>query len=76
MTLCKALEPSLFADETASRYQEIGTRLGMSEGAVKVAAHRIRGRLKQLLREEILQTVANEQDWRHEVRYLIELFGR
>jgi hypothetical protein len=48
----------------------------MSEGAVKMAASRIRTRLKGLVREEIMQTVANEQDWQEEVRYLIQLFAR
>ena len=33
-------------------------RLGMSEGAVKVAAHRLRRRYRALLRAEIAQTVA------------------
>jgi hypothetical protein len=48
----------------------------MTEGAVTTAAHRIRARLKGLVRDEVLQTVANEQDWQNEVRYLISLFGR
>jgi RNA polymerase sigma-70 factor (ECF subfamily) len=74
--LCTALQPILFAEETASPYREIGTRLGMSEDAVKVAAHRIRKRLKGLIRDEIRQTVENEEDVEEEVRYLIQLFGR
>jgi hypothetical protein len=47
----------------------------MSEAAVKMAASRIRARLKGLVREQIIQTVDNEQDWQEEVRYLIQLFG-
>ena len=74
--LLEALEPALFADETASSYREIAGRLGMTEGAVKVAAHRIRLRLRGLVRDEILQTVSNEGDWETELRYLITLFGR
>jgi hypothetical protein len=66
----------MFCDDTASPYREIGVKLAMSEGAVKMAASRIRVRLKGLVREEIMQTVANEQDWQDEVRYLIQLFGR
>ena len=66
----------IFCDDTASPYREIGVKFGMSEGAVKMAASRMRVRLKELVREEILQTVANEQDWHEEVRYLIQLFGR
>ncbi len=36
----------------------------------------LRARLKGLIREEIRQTVADEQDWEDEVQYLIRLFGR
>lgn len=74
--LFEALEPVMLADETASPYREIGQRLNMSEGAVKTAAHRIRARLKGLIRDEIMQTVATEQEFELELRYLISLFGR
>ena len=74
--LLAALEPVMFCHDTASPYREIGVNLGMSEGAVKMAASRIRARLKGLVRGEIMQTVANEPDWQDEVRYLIQLFAR
>jgi len=74
--LYRSLEPVIFCDDTASPYSEISLRLGMSVDAVKMAASRMRGRLKGLVREEIMQTVANEQDWQEEVHYLIQLFGR
>jgi RNA polymerase sigma-70 factor (ECF subfamily) len=74
--LFQALEPVLFAEETSPSYREIAEQLAMTEGAVKVAAHRIRARLKGLIREEVLQTVANQKDWEEEVRYLISLFSR
>jgi RNA polymerase sigma factor (sigma-70 family) len=74
--LYAALEPVIFCDDTASPYREIGAGLGMSEAAVKMAASRVRARLRELVREEVMQTVANQQDWQEEVRYLIQLFGR
>ena len=74
--LCSALEPVMFADETALPYLEIGGRLGMSEGAVKVAAHRIRARLGGIIRDEIRQTVDTEEDLQEELRYLASLFGK
>ncbi|HEX4265039.1 MAG TPA: sigma-70 family RNA polymerase sigma factor [Verrucomicrobiae bacterium] len=40
-------------------YAEIATRLATSEGAVKVAVHRLRQRYRELLRAEISDTVAN-----------------
>ena len=74
--LFAALEPVMFADETAALYREIAGRLGMSEGAVTTAAHRIRARLRAILREEILQTVDNEADFQDELNYLRSLLGK
>jgi RNA polymerase sigma factor (sigma-70 family) len=74
--LCSALQPVLFADETALPYKAIAAQLRMSTGALTVAAHRLRARLKGIIRDEVLQTVTGEQEWEEEVRYLISLFGR
>ena len=51
-------------------YAEIGARLGMSEGAVKVAVHRMRKRYRQLLREEIAQTVSEPVEVDEEIQCL------
>lgn len=62
------------SSETPSRSQEaIATELGMSEGAVKQAVHRLRRRYRELLREEIAQTVATVGDVEDELRHLISL---
>src|SRR4051812_4747795 len=53
------LSPALLGDAQAPAYAEIASDLGMTEGAVKVAAHRLRGRYRDLLREEIARTVAD-----------------
>jgi DNA-directed RNA polymerase specialized sigma24 family protein len=74
--LCTALEPVLFADMSAPAYAQIGRELGMTEAAVKMAALRIRQRLRQLIRDEVLQTVASEGDLEDELRYLLQLFAR
>ena len=42
----------------------------MSEGAVKVALHRLRRRYGELLREEIAHTVATPEDLDEEIRHL------
>ena len=76
LALCRELETVMFADETASPYRAIGAKLGMSEGAVKTGAHRIRARLRDLICEEVRQTVASHEDWTGEIRYLIQLFER
>ena len=51
-------------------YAEIATRLAMSEGAVKVAVHRLRQRYRELLRAEIADTVASPAEVEEEIRAL------
>jgi RNA polymerase sigma-70 factor (ECF subfamily) len=42
----------------------------MSEGAVRVAVHRLRRRYRELLRDEIAQTVCSEEEIDQEIRDL------
>ena len=56
--------------------EEIAARLAMSEGAVKVAVHRLRQRYRKLLRAAIAETVSNEADLDDEMRYLVEVLRR
>ena len=51
-------------------YAATAARLGLSEGAVKVAVHRLRRRYRDLLQEEIAHTVAGPEDIEEEIRYL------
>jgi len=51
-------------------YEEAGKRLGMTEGAVRVALHRLRRRLGELLRSEIAHTVSTPSQVDEEIRYL------
>lgn len=59
--LFDALHGSLLGAKEAS-YSEIGGGLGLAEGAVKVAAHRLRKRFRNHLRDEIAATVGEEAD--------------
>jgi RNA polymerase sigma factor (sigma-70 family) len=68
-----ALFDALKEHLTGSRavgYATTAARLSMTEGAVKAAAHRLRRRYRELLREEIAQTVASPDEIEEEVRYL------
>ena len=47
----------------------------MTEGAVKVAVHRLRQRFGVLLREEVGQTVADSGQVDEEIRYLLSVLG-
>lgn len=51
-------------------YAEIAVRLNLSEGAVRVAVHRLRTRYRELLRAEIGETVATEGEIDAEVQHL------
>ena len=51
-------------------YLELATELGMTEGALKVAMHRFRGRWREALREQIAQTVAGPEEIEEELREL------
>ncbi|MEQ1854553.1 MAG: sigma-70 family RNA polymerase sigma factor [Chthoniobacteraceae bacterium] len=51
---------------------EVAAQLGMSEGAVKVGIHRMRERYRDLIRDEIAETVAKPEDVDGE---LAELFA-
>ena len=49
--------------------------LGMDEGAVRVAVHRLRKQYRQLLRDEIAQTLADAADVDEEMRALFGAFA-
>lgn len=60
----------------ATRYAELAARLGLSEGAVKVAVHRLRQRYRALLEEEIANTVARPDEIEAERRFLLAVLSR
>jgi RNA polymerase sigma-70 factor (ECF subfamily) len=70
-----ALKGSLTGEGERPR-AEISARLNMSEGAVKVAVHRLRQRYRELLRASIAETVSNEADLDDEMRYLVAVLRR
>jgi RNA polymerase sigma-70 factor (ECF subfamily) len=56
-------------------YGAAADALDISEGAVKVAAHRLRERYRDLLRSKIAQTVEEPQEVDDEIRSLFEVLG-
>jgi RNA polymerase sigma-70 factor (ECF subfamily) len=68
------LKTYLAGDRSGGTYEEFGAEFGMSEGAVKVAVHRLRGRYRELLREEIARTVDADQI-EAEIRDLFAVLG-
>ncbi len=68
--LFEQLKPTLTGEKTAAPYSEIATKLGMSEGAVKVAVHRLRHCYRDTLRAEIAATVVDPGEVDEELRHL------
>jgi len=69
------LKVMLQGEAGESSYQELAAGLGCSPGALKVAAHRLRRRYRELLREEIAQTVESPEDIDDELRNLLVALG-
>ena len=67
----EALKDSLWGEKTEVSYAELGAGWGMTEGAVKGIAYRLRRRYRELLQAEIAQTVADPGEIEQEVRDLI-----
>jgi RNA polymerase sigma-70 factor (ECF subfamily) len=68
--LFTGLKETLTGGRSEIPYLELAGRLAMSAGAVKVAAHRLRRRYRELLREEIAHTVAGPEEVEEELRLL------
>jgi RNA polymerase sigma factor (sigma-70 family) len=60
----------LTAGQETISYPELATRLGMTEGNVRVAAHRLRKRYRELLRAEVADTVSSPEEIKDELRHL------
>ena len=66
-----ALKEFLTGRERGTPYGEIAKRLGVSEGAIKTAVHRLRQRYRELLETEIAHTVASPDEIGEERRHLL-----
>jgi RNA polymerase sigma-70 factor (ECF subfamily) len=58
-----------------SAYRELGERLGMRPNTIAVGVHRMRQRLRALVREELLQTVSDESSLDEELKELRATFS-
>lgn len=69
------LQQFLWGRDSDVSYAEMGERLGMNEGAVKVAVHRLRQRFREQLHAEVAETVESETDVDAEIRHLLGMFA-
>ena len=70
--LFERLRPTVFGEGETRRHREVGEELGMTEGAVRAAAHRIRRRYREILRDEVGRTVAEPAEIDLELATLLE----
>ena len=73
--LFEQLNPFLMAGRSAIPYAQAAASLGLAEGAVRVAVHRLRRRYRELLRAEIAQTLSDPALVDEEMRALFSAFG-
>ncbi len=67
----ETLKASLAGPRESQPYAEQAVKLGMSEGAVKVAVHRLRQRYREVIRAEIAETVSDAAEVEEELRHII-----
>ena len=71
-----SLNMHLGGDKNRVLYRELSESLNTSEGAIKVAVHRLRRRYRELLRSAIADTVADPDDIDEELQALFAALRR
>ncbi len=66
-----ALKPWLTPAGAPAAQSEVAGQLGLSEGALKVAIHRLRRRFREIIRAEIAQTLHDPGELDDEMRHLV-----
>lgn len=73
--LFEQLKGLLAGGQREQPLEMLARELGMTPGAVKVAAHRLRRRYRELLRAEVAQTVERPEEVNDELRDLLAALG-
>jgi RNA polymerase sigma-70 factor (ECF subfamily) len=70
----EALRPALLGEGDRLPFAEVARGLGITEEAARAAAHRLRKRYREILREEVARTVGDgdEGEVEEELRALFE----
>lgn len=76
LELFNSLNSCLVGERSTLPYAELAARLGLSEGTIKSAVHRLRQRYRVILRSEIAQTVADPREIDEELQHLFVVVGK
>ena len=69
------LQVFLLGEKAEQSQADIAAKLGLTEGAVKSAVYRLRRRYRELLLEEIAQTVTGTGEAEEELRHLFAVLS-
>jgi RNA polymerase sigma-70 factor (ECF subfamily) len=69
------LKAFLLGEPRAENCMAVANRLEMTEQALKSAVFRLRGRFRELIRQEIARTVATPAEVDEELNYLVRLMA-
>ncbi len=72
LALFEALKGYLGGQDDSVPYRAVAQQLELTEGAVKVAVHRLRKKCREVLRQQIAQTVVSAEDIDEELRFLFQ----
>jgi len=75
LSLFDHLRVYLTAEADGIPYRDVAVQLEMTEGAVKMAVHRLRARYRDLLRENVAQTVATQGQIDEEIHELLAILS-
>jgi RNA polymerase sigma factor (sigma-70 family) len=70
------MKSCLMAEHGSIGYSSVAAQLGLSEGAARVAVHRLRKRFREIYREEIAQTLSEGADLNEELQHLARALTR
>src|SRR5262249_37672774 len=68
------LVPFLNKDSDVA-YEEVADEMGISAGALRMAVHRMRQKYRELLRDEIRETVTTREEIDDEIRFLVSVLS-
>ncbi len=71
----ECLKGHIAREQGTSSYDHVAAQLGMTEGAVRTAVHRLRSRLRDLVQAEIAETVATPEQLEEEIKDLFTVLG-
>ncbi len=71
----EVLQEFLWGTDGAASYARVAEKLGLSEGAARVAVHRLRERYRERLRAQVAQIVSEPKEIDEELHYLIQVMS-